>query len=342
MAGLFHVFYNGFYGFLSFLFLLLTLVSPGDLIYQAYSNSRLGNIFVVAGVYIVTFLLAALIYACRILTNRSILAGIPKAWIPIEKPDLAKVVRRQIVTGLTRSAIIAQQSMPRNCTGEDDGALDPQLCLASRRTADGYFTEKVLPWGTIAHRGWTAPDCADLPSCHFDEVMEELPFLIEAKAVSLAPPDLPVDGRSRAIVPDARIVEILRRPKGMCMRTYLDYLGGLGVVAHDMAHSFVRLYERAKYSATPLSENEFRTLMHVFSALLHAMVPLDEATLAHVRESIGDEDDEGSDDDNNHTQIGYYSNPSRSWLSLTDDMSGRSDVGSVLVSSSKPYHVTSS
>ncbi|KZZ90016.1 hypothetical protein AAP_03966 [Ascosphaera apis ARSEF 7405] len=331
MAGLFHVFYNGSFGFLSFVFLLLTLVSPGDLIYQAYSNHRLGNIFVVAGVYVVTFLIAALIYACRILTNRSVLAGIPKPWIPIEKPDVAQSVRRQIVAGLTRSAIIAQQAHPRDCRFEDIGALDPDLTLIGNASHEGREGEIDGPWGTIEHPGWTAPDCADLPNCHFEDVISELPHLVEAKAVSLAPPDPDYnDGQDQhqdIIVPDARVIEILRRQKGMCLRAYLDYLSGLGVVTHSVAHSFIRMYERAKFSQSPLTEKEFRTLMHLFSALLHDMVPLRSSVLADIRENIFTDDDGDYDDDyeDSHSYLGYYSNPSRSFISF-DDVSGLSST----------------
>ncbi|KAI5306113.1 hypothetical protein KEM56_002173 [Ascosphaera pollenicola] len=329
MSRLSHVLYNSSFGFLSFVFLLLTLVSPGDLIYQSYSNHRLGNIFVVAGVYIVTFLLTVLTYACRILTNRSVLAGIPKPWIPIEKPDVAQSVRKQIVAGLTRSAIIAQQSRPRDCRYEDIGALDPELTLAGNAPHGGKDGEKLAPWGAIQHPGWTAPDCADLPSCNFEDVIAELPFLVEAKAVSLAPPDPEYDQsqghRQQSIVPDARVVEVLRRQKGMCLRAYLDYLTGLGVVKRGMAHPFVRLYERAKFAANPLTENEFRTLMHLFSALLHDMAPLWSTVLADIRANLFTDDESDEEYEDIHSYLGYYSNPSGSFLSA-DDASGRSDA----------------
>ena len=283
MWKLFRIFYNSLFTVLGFLLLVLTLFVPGDIIYQSYRNNRLANIFAVTGVYVVTALLAVLIYASRIFTNRSVLAGIPKLWIPVEKPDVPKNVRRLVVENLHRSAVIVQQARPRDRTGEDNSGLDPELTFPA---------EAEPPWGDTSHPGWTAPECPDLPNQDFETVIRELPNLLEAKVVSLAPPDprfMRFDDRLRPHndfaddIPDERIVEVLQRPKSMCLRGYLNHLARLGMV-HDLdaATSFVRLFETARYSNRPLTEPEFRSMMGLFAELLRGMKRLDPVVVAEI------------------------------------------------------------
>jgi hypothetical protein len=282
MWRLFRIFYTGLFTLLSALLLILTLLSPGDIIYQSYQTDRLGNIFATTGVYVITLLLAVLIYASRIFTNRSVLGGIPKPWIPVEKPDVPKSVRRLVVDGLARSAVIAYQARPRDRTGEDNSGIDPGLTIPP---------DTAPPWGDISHPGWTAPECLDLPSQEFDTVINELPHLLEAKAVSLAPPD-PVQmafgdqGRPGTVgnIPDERVVEILQRPRSMCLRGYLNHLARLNMIHNpDIATSFIRLFEQARYSEQPLTESEFRSMMGMFAELLRGMKALDPELVADIR-----------------------------------------------------------
>ncbi|OAX79690.1 hypothetical protein ACJ72_05989 [Emergomyces africanus] len=281
---LFRVFYTTFFTVLAITLFILTLLTPGDTIYQSFKSRRLGNVFIVSGVYIITLLLAVLIYASRIFTNRSVLAGIPKPWIPVEKPDVPKSVRKLVVEGLSRSAIIAQQSRPRDRTGEDNSRLDPSLTIPITGTP---------PWGHISHPGWTAPDCPDMPSQEFEPVIKELPHLIEAKAVSLAPMDPrfissdnqdPDQAGEIQPIPDERIVEILRRPRNMCLRDYVNHLTRLNLInPPDLGRSFVRLYERGRFADVPLSESEFRSLLGMFAGLLRGMSELDPEIITEVQ-----------------------------------------------------------
>ncbi|ODH48939.1 hypothetical protein GX48_04988 [Paracoccidioides brasiliensis] len=269
---------------LAFVLFVLTLLTPGDIIYQSFNSRRLGNIFIVSGVYIITLLLAMLVYASRIFSNRSVLSGIPKPWVPVEKPDVPKSVRRLVVEGLTRSAIIAQQSRPRDRTGEDNSGLKPSLTIPTTGTP---------PWGHISHPGWTAPDCPDMPSQEFEPVIRELPHLIEAKAVSLAPLDprhliagdhnTDQSGEYQSI-PDSRIVEILRRPRNMCLRDYISHLTNLNLVnPPELGRSFTRLYERGRFANMPLREPEFRSLTTMFAELLRGMTALDRDIVAEIQ-----------------------------------------------------------
>jgi hypothetical protein len=282
MWGLFRIFYTGLFTLLGALLLILTLLTPGDIIYQSYQTDRLGNIFATTGVYVITLLLAILIYASRIFTNRSVLSGIPKPWVPVEKPDVPKSVRRLVVEGLARSAVIAYQARPRDRIGEDNSGIDPGLTIPP---------DAAPPWGDISHPGWTAPECLDLPSQEFDTVIKELPHLLEAKAVSLAPPD-PVQmsfgdqGRTGTVgnIPDERVVEVLQRPRSMCLRGYLNHLARLNTIHNpDIATSFIRLFEKARYSEQPLTEPEFRSLMGMFAELLRGMKALDPELVADIR-----------------------------------------------------------
>ncbi|CBF81605.1 hypothetical protein AN5590.2 [Aspergillus nidulans FGSC A4] len=302
---------------LSIILLCLILLTPADAIYQCYVTHRLTNIFIITGGYVVTFLLAVLIYATRIYTNRSVLGGIPKAWIPVEKEDVSKSVRRLVVEGLGRSALIARGARPRNL-GRGSGANGPRdvdgngQAFADPGAGDNEEKEGLLrgfdydvdpsnpPWGVIEHPGWSAPESSlsasapdqgtsdgdaqtPEPSLCYRTVIRELPHLIEAKAVSLAPPD-PVftvhpqyqtqtgEGDEATRIPDTRIVAILRRPGTMSLRSYINHLISLSILhPPEIGLEFLALYERARFSGKELYEDEFRELMGVFADVLRGM-----------------------------------------------------------------------
>jgi hypothetical protein len=291
---------------LSVVLLCLIVLTPADAIYQCYITSRLTNIFIISGGYIVTFILAALIYATRIYTNRSALAGIPKAWIPIEKEDVGKSVRRLVVEGLTRSTIVAYQARPRDTAADGENFADyPMLLIARDRP----------PWGHVEQPGWSSPSSLDLPDLPYRAVIQELPNLIEAKAVSLAPPDpfltatrsfdpsSPDAGQS---VPDTRVVEILRRPVSMGLRGYLQHLTCLNAIQPpEIGADFLALYERARFSSHELNELQFRELMHIFAELLRGMKSIDSHIMDEIyaessrddsESLIGPSDEEGETD----------------------------------------------
>ncbi|EIT80797.1 aminotransferase, classes I and II, putative [Aspergillus oryzae 100-8] len=297
--------YTIFIGLSVILFCLIVL-TPADAIYQCYVTSRLTNIFIISGGYIVTFILAALIYATRIYTNRSALAGIPKAWIPIEKEDVGKSVRRLVVEGLARSAIVAYQARPRDTAADGDTFADYPMLLIDRDRP---------PWGSVEHPGWSSPASPDLPDLPYRTVIQELPNLIEAKAVSLAPPDPfltatrsfdPSSPGAEQSIPDTRVVDILRRPVSMGLREYLQHLASLNVIQPpEIGAEFIALYERARFSSRELHETEFRDLMHIFAGLLRGMKSLDthimddiyaEGSRGDSESVIGPSDEEGETD----------------------------------------------
>lgn len=158
-------------------------------------------------------------------------------------------------------------------------------------------------WGEIEHPGWASPTSPDLANVQYDTVICELPNLIEAKAITLAPPDRTSEGeegegeagRMEPPLLDPDAVALLQRHESMGLREYLTSLTELSVVVPSEAlNEFIKLYERARYSTRPLSINEFRRLMHVFAEVLRGMRPLDPVVLDEI---VGGEyEDDGAED----------------------------------------------
>lgn len=290
------------YFVLAIVLLALSLLTPGDFIYQCRVNSRLTNIFIVIGVYVLTVLLGLLIYASRIYTNRTALSGIPQAWIPVSKGEVDKKVERIVEEGLNRSAIIAFQARPRNVLDESSEPVhDAELSITVERP----------PWGAVSHAGWSAPSSIDLPGLRYESVIAELPNLIEAKAVSLVPSkpsrgflDPTMNGEVDA--PDPRLVELLQRPSTMGLREYIAHLTAFGLInPPDLGAEFLVIYERARFSSRPLFDDEFRALMGIFAEILRGMKELDYHHLqelggfesgADSESLLGPSDEEGETD----------------------------------------------
>lgn len=325
-AGLERFFNSSAFFFFAVILFCLILLTPADAIYQCYTTDRLTNIFFITGAYVITFILAVLIYATRIYTNRSTLADIPKAWIPVEKEDVNKSVRHMVKDGLAKSTVLAYQARPRN-TSEELGSFQNYKEL--------LINPKHPPWGHIEHPGWSSPASPDLPNLPYRTVIQELPNLIEAKAVSLAPPDAlysnetnPFDPTGEAAIqslPDMRVVEVLQRPASMGLRQYIGHLTSLRVVTPpEVGAEFLTLYERARFSSHQIHETEFRELMHLFAEILRGMTPptqlappeefQDSASYhrADTESLIGPSDEEGETDTMENFGYGGTFTPVRS------------------------------
>ncbi|RFU34394.1 hypothetical protein B7463_g1927, partial [Scytalidium lignicola] len=313
---LFRIFYNGFFSILCLVLLGLLVVTPADAIRQALRNNQLYNIFVIAGCYFLTILLATLIYASRLYTTRSVLAAIPKTWIPVEKGDVKERVRKIISEGLKRSAWVAWNARPR--TPEETEAIPESITLES---ADDYPEKKkeqgkhhflrrsrsrkdveedivaILPhlpiWGDIYHNGWSSPS-SDPKNLQYTTVILELPHVIEAKAVSLAPPD--PESNSDPPLPDIKAVDLLHRPATMSLRDYITYLMSIDVITDTLtANKFLSNYEYARFSGRAVSEQAFHDLMNEFTKLLRNMKMLDPSYLIPLEESLTSESDTTED-----------------------------------------------
>ena len=288
---IFRIVYSSSYSIFFIALLLLLAVTPGDHIYQTVSNHKLGNVFVVGGTYLVTGLIALFIYASRLYTNRTTLAAIPKPYLPIEEGEVSKNVRKIIVRNRQRSALIALQSRPRPSTYGSPGAQpDPRAKElaheAHRREAkhkglpkDAFmeWDPSEPPWGEIVHPGWSGPASHDVPDLQFDTVVAELPNLIEAQAVSLAPQDenfkfVAGTGSYLQAPPNPVTVSQLQRRRCQGLRDYLSQLHALGVLSsQEIIDSFLIQYEYARFSTHALPEDEFRELMALFSTLLSGL-----------------------------------------------------------------------
>lgn len=295
----FRIWYSTTYTVIFGILLVLLAVTPADTIYQSFASRELQKIFVIGGVYVLTILIILLIYSTRLYTNRTVLQAIPKPYLPIEDGEVGKMVRRMIVKKLRRSAVIAWDSMPRDARSEAGDEQKEDTAKAHKRRH--AFPATVIPinpdappWGVVSHPGWASPASPDLPNLQYTNVVNELPNLIEAKAVSLAPPDPVVEDRAHRVedtpvLPDAQIVALLQRPRTMGLRDYLARLSSFGLLnPPTLGPRFLSLYEYARFSTKCLTETEFRDIMAVFADILNGMVELDPAIIDEARAASSD------------------------------------------------------
>lgn len=273
----FRIFYSTTFTVLSLLLATLLLITPADKIRQAFRNRKIYNVFIVAGAYLLTLLIAIFLYASRLFNNRSVLASIPRPWSPVENGDVKKRMRRLIAEGLKKSAIIAYQARPRDLSNE-------QRPEESAHGAGDNLpaTNSVPVWGIISHPGWSSPSSPDLPNLHYEPVIHELGHLIEAKAVSLAPAESipPTPTEVEPSPRDSLAIELLQRPATMGLRDYIWHLTSLGMIhPSSLGDDFLYIYEKARFSNRPLDEVEFRALMHIFAAILRGMTRLNPDTI---------------------------------------------------------------
>lgn len=327
----FRIFYSTTLTILTLLLAGLLLITPSEQVWQSFRNKQILNIFFITGSHLLTLIVAIVIYASRLFANRKALAAIPKSWSPIEKADVEKPVRRIVRENLKRSALIAFEVHPRNL--QDDTTPMARGGAAHEENPDGdaallqarndSVDDLPLPiWGKISHAGWSSPSSPDLPNLHYAPVIMELSHLIEAKAVSLAPhdplfptpPSSPAPNQSlqETPFPDALAVELLQRPATMGLRDYITHLTSLDVIhPPQLGGDFLELYEKARFSANPLEESDFRKLMHVFAEILRGMTVPGMDIIAALHE----EEDEQ-----------YYHNPPTSNDDDDDDDRGSSST----------------
>ena len=275
---LFRIFYSTSFTLGFIILTIFSAVTPSDTIYESYQRNRLIDIFVIAGVHVVTALLAALIYASRIYTNRSVLKDIPKTFMPIEKEDLpGRRVHRLIQECLERSAVIAYQARPRSRRIEHDTINASMRMMALTKTKPRTDQAIHPSWGSVAHPGWSSPASKEWPGLEYASVVDELVDLVEAKAVSLAPIDPLVEpGPDGAPVADPRVFEGFARSASMGMRAYLRHLIDIGMVPENsLTVAFLAAYERARFSSEPTSDDEFQALMRLFAEILRSMMPVE-------------------------------------------------------------------
>lgn len=224
------------------------------------------------------------------------MAGMGKAYIPVEPGEVGKSVRKMIVNQFVRSAMVAWESRPRDLVGEVLQAeqtvfLPPETQSIGR---NDYLVGREIPidpssppWGDVQHLGWSSPAIKnndEVPHLQFEPVIEELPNLIEARAVSVAPLDPTLTTGDGAPASDPVVVDLLRRPETMGMRDYLTQLSYLGLInPPEVGQSFLHQYENARFNGLPISEAEFKNLMTAFASLLSGMTELQREIIDQIR-----------------------------------------------------------
>ncbi|KAI0130320.1 sucrase/ferredoxin domain-containing protein [Xylariales sp. AK1849] len=347
----FHIVYNAVYVLLCLLLAALVLITPGDAIRQAYFDThQYSNIVITAIAYLVTVLIVLFVYSLRLYVTRTVLAGIPKGWIPVGKGDVGKGVREMVSKELGRSAAIAWEARPKvHAPAENIGSglaivveeegneFGQEIDLDEekpRRTSSGWRRLKkaataesemgiALPptrpvWGEIEHPGWGSPNSPDLPNIQYSAVLAELPNLVEGKAISVAPPDPDSSGDAPALDPEA--VALLQRSPNMSMRTYVGHLANLGILqpSKNIAE-FLDTYDRARFSTRPMSVTVFRRLMYLFAELLRSTQALDRSVIDAMHDLDGmysDSEGNNMDIDDDAPQASSPTTPARSLHSL--------------------------
>lgn len=301
----FRIFYSTTYTAVFIITLIFLAITPGTLLWEAIRNSALQYVFIIGGGYILTALVAIFIYSSRLYTNRTVLAAVGKPYIPIEDGEIVKKVRSLIVAQLERSAIIAWEAKPRDIRGEIAFAQKEGL-TTKQETNESVEVNTIgtivpveienPPWGNVQHLGWTPPSDApaELQSnLQFEVVIAELPNLLEARAVSLAPIVRHREGTS----PDPRFVEILRRQEKMGLREYLTQLSYLRLIDLDgEGRELLTRYERARFSGTPISYDDFKDLMLAFGNVMDSMQQVDPAISKEIQAQVHTGLDELQDD----------------------------------------------
>lgn len=298
----FRVFYSLTYTALYILTLVFLLITPVTMAWTTIQQEAIQYTIMIGGAYVLTAIIAIFIYSSRLYTNRSVLSAVGKAYVPIEDGEVGKIIRKMIVKQLHRSAIVAWEARPRDLYGEilraeQEGIL-PQASESVDRE-DYTVGSQILidparpPWGDIQHPGWTSPNHTNdnkNPHVRFHEVITELPNLIEARAVSLAPSDpnmTPVQGEPPAA--DPLVINILTRPANMAMREYVTQLGYLGLIGPEIGQEFIQRYEKARFGGVPANFADFNHLMSIFAILLSGMTHLDPAIIDEIRKQTEDQ-----------------------------------------------------
>ncbi|GAM86386.1 hypothetical protein ANO11243_044000 [Dothideomycetidae sp. 11243] len=259
----FRIFYSTTYTSLYIVQLILLAITPASLIYTAIEAGALQYIFIIGGVYILTAFLVVFLYSSRLYTNRTVLAAVGKNWIPIEEGEVSRSVRKLVKSQLERSALVALECRPRNLV--EDGVL---LRMGQGVHLNGSVDPQYPPWGLVQQLGWSSPNPQETslsPQIDFAQIIDELPNLLEARAVSLG-------GEPRAMQDAVRPIDKVQKVPVVGIRDYLEYLDSSGrILIPDCAQDFIERYEHARFCGRPLREADFITLTAVFAELLSGM-----------------------------------------------------------------------
>ncbi|KAL8802762.1 MAG: hypothetical protein Q9182_003597 [Xanthomendoza sp. 2 TL-2023] len=310
----FRIFYSTTFTFLSIVLAVLLLIPGTHLVSEAILNRQIYSIFHVSAAYFLTFAVSVLLYASRLYANRRALLHIPKDWSPLAKGQVEKRVRKLVAEKLEETAVIAYEARPRDLS-KDTPAQPEQQERSVVQGRNAAQEQRIPPWGAISHPGWSAPSSPDLPHLQLNSIITELSNLIEAKAVSLAPPDPlyapdPDTATAEPPLPDTLIVEYIQRPATMGLRNYFAHLTVLGMLPHSSTTTteFLALYEKARFSSNPIDEYAFRHLMALFADILRNLQPLHPIIIDQLRTDTASLYSDSNPDDPDHDTTSIKSN----------------------------------
>jgi hypothetical protein len=273
------LFYRSTFTFILAVEVVLLLVTPGDIVFQSLQDNRWNSIIAVAVVYLLTLLISAFIIATRFYAAHTHLTSIPRSHVPIQKRDLSRSIWKLISTELLRSASITYNAHPREVQREEMERLEKETATVKPKVIT-WSLSHIKSWRGIEHKGWSSPASLDIPNLQFEPVILEFPHLLEAKAVSLAPPDPLIDftAEDAEPLPDPDIVSLLQRSPSMSLRDYLSHLSQMDMVdPSSPTIRFLNSYEQARFSGNALPEPAFRSLLADFTAILQNLRPPSEA-----------------------------------------------------------------
>ncbi|UKZ73379.1 hypothetical protein TrVFT333_001025 [Trichoderma virens FT-333] len=274
------ILYRSIYLFLYVVLCGLLLITPGDAIQRSVENKQWYNIWIIASGYVVTVFIVAFIYIVRLYVNRTVLASIPKSWVPVDKGDVKEAVYKMVGAGLSKSSAIAYAARPRvdeemmgddrdEYEDEDEARTRARLMSWNEHALDRDEPTPMPPhrpvWGVIEHCGWASPNSPDLANLQYND-----------------PPML-----------DPEAAELLQRLPSMSLRDYFAHLTSLGVAVMDeTVAEFLSKYEAARFSTKPICNAGFRELMDLFAEILRSIQPLDPVVLDHIYEDEDEDEDE--------------------------------------------------
>ena len=219
----------------------------------------------------------------------------------------------------------------KTASGEPGFSLHAQgICLPQ-------YPQYHPTWGVISHPGWSGPDSPDFPNIQYSAVLSEVPNLIEAKALTLAPSMASADAHIGPLMPDKDIQAVLQRQgEYVGLRDYLTMLASLGVlgIGDPLVEEFLHMYEKASFSTRPVEGDHFRRLMNILADLLRTMRPLSgsghpfEADLGSPAKEDSDPDDPAPKSlspttTRSHSQASLHSQQSKGSVRKEADNSGK-------------------
>jgi hypothetical protein len=324
-----YLLYRFSYGVLLTVLIILLLITPADLIIKTFASPgppgaseaairslRVRIILVVVIISGAAAVVSLFIYSLRVWESRRLIASLP---------------RDNVIRNHVKNKRLASEKGIKSKKEKDWEFMVRQCRERSAKIAFmGWPRPDTEAGQDVQHDGWSAPksyipagdnhkanDAAApktneaLDETRFEDVVLELPNLIEAKAVSSVSPfsvsaaTTPAAGNSghadankleEQLEEDQLDREVLEtalsRSRDQGLREYLAMLSDLGVLktSPDLVITFLGQYEQARFSGVTLSLKEFETLMRLGGEILRGLSRLSTQEKIALLETLGSSD----------------------------------------------------